>query len=208
MNFFGHAVVASWSDGQPKRLLGSMLPDFETMVRVPLRGVPDAEVRRGIVLHHRTDDLFHRTVVFLSLCAEALGDLGDLGVRRGTARAVAHIGVEMFLDGHLVDDPAHVGAYLSALELEPDGLVHWEDEGRAFSKLRDRLGTWGAPRDYAEPSFVLERLTDALRARPALAILDEQSEPVGSYLPTLQRAVERRAPELLTELQDALGFED
>jgi hypothetical protein len=54
----------------------------------------------------------------------------------------------------------------------------------------------------------LARLRDALRHRPALALLEDQSEQVADYLPSLQRVVEQRAPELLKELQDALGFGD
>jgi hypothetical protein len=98
LNFFGHAVVAGWQDIRASHLLGSMLPDFETMIRVPLIEVRNPDIRRGIELHHRTDDAFHRAPAFLALCAHALGELTEAGVRRGTARAVGHIGSEMFLD--------------------------------------------------------------------------------------------------------------
>lgn len=208
MNFFGHAVVAAWADRRARHLLGSMLPDFEAMIGVPLLAVHDPQIQLGIDLHHRTDDAFHRAPAFLESCAHALGSLSKNGVRRGTARAVAHIGTEMFLDGWLVRDPAHVDAYLAALDLPADGLLYWEDRGEAFGKLGARLGVWGAPRDYAEPDFVAARLRDALQHRPALAIQDEQAARVSEYLPTLQRRVEHSAPELLKELQDTLGFGD
>ncbi len=208
MNFFGHAVVASWADRRSGHLLGSMLPDFETMVGVPLSMVHDADIQRGIELHHRTDDAFHRAPAFLASCAHALDALTESGVRRGTARAVGHIGTEMLLDGWLVREERHIEGYLRAIELETNALLEWSDQGKAFSKLQARLALWGAPRDYAEPAFVLARLRDALRRRPALALLEEQSEQVADYLPSLQRLVEQRAPELLKELQDALGFGD
>jgi acyl carrier protein phosphodiesterase len=208
LNFFGHAVVASWADPQAKHLLGSMLPDFETMLGVPLSTVRDADVERGIELHHRTDDAFHRAPAFLASCAHALDALTEAGVRRGTARAVGHIGTEMLLDGWLVREERHVEGYLRAIELETSPLLDWGDRGTAFSKLQARLAVWGAPRDYAEPEFVLARIGDALRPRPALALLEEQSAEVANYLPALQRLVEQRAPELLKELQDALGFGD
>lgn len=207
MNFFGHAVVAGWADKQAGHLLGSMLPDFEAMVRVPLLEVHDAVVQRGVDLHHRTDDAFHRTRVFLSLSSGALQELTEAGVRRGTARAVAHIATEMFLDGCLADDPPHVDGYLAALEVEADGKLHWRDGGGAYEKLRGRLTTWGAPRDYADPGFVLRRLRDALRSRPALAIGEEETAPVAACLPALQQHVQRDARELLNELRGALGFD-
>jgi len=208
LNFFGHAVVAGWDDRRAGHLLGSMLPDFETMVRVPLIDVRDPYIRRGIDLHHRTDEAFHRAPAFLAFCAHALAELTAAGVRRGTARAVGHIASEMFLDGWLAREQSHIDDYLAALELEVDDLLGWQDDGRAFSKLHTRLTLWGTPRDYAEPSFVLARVSDALRRRPALAVLEEQSAPVAEYLPSLQQIVESDAAELLNELQDALGSKD
>jgi len=114
----------------------------------------------------------------------------------------------MFLDGWLAREQDHVDDYLAALEVEVEGCLEWEDDGRAFSKLRARLTMWGAPRDYAEPTFVLARLADALQRRPALRVLEDESSQVRQFLPRLQRMVERHAPELLTELQDTLGLKD
>lgn len=208
MNFFGHTVIAGWRDRKARHLLGSMLPDFETMVRVPLVEVRDPDIQRGIDLHHRTDDAFHRAPAFVAFCGHARTELTAAGVRRGTARAVSHIGSEMFLDGWLAREPAHIDGYLAALDLDVDDLLGWQDDGQAFSKLHDRLTSWGAPHDYAEPSFVLARLADALRGHPALAVLEEQETRVAEFLPSLQRVVERDAPELLNQLQDALGSED
>jgi acyl carrier protein phosphodiesterase len=206
LNFFGHAVVAAWADSRAEHLLGSMLPDFEAMVRVPLMEVRDPDIRRGIDLHHRTDGAFHRAPIFLSLCARAVDELNGAGVRRGTARAVGHIGSEMFLDGWLTREQDYVDGYLTALEAEIDGCLEWEDDGRAFTKLHARLSMWGAPRDYSEPSFVLARVTDVLQRRPALTVLEDEATQVEAFLPRLQRMVEGHAPELLTELQDALGL--
>lgn len=183
-----------------------MLPDFEAMVGVPLLEVHDPGVRRGIELHHRTDEAFHRSPAFLASCAQALDALTEAGVRRGTARAVGHIGTEMFLDGWLVREQGHVDGYLAALDLEAGELLDWKDQGQAFSKLRTRLSIWGAPRDYADPAFVSARLRDALRHRPALAVQEDQAARVADYLPSLQRIVEEGARELLNELQEALGF--
>lgn len=208
MNFFGHAVIAGWRDPGARHLLGSMLPDFETMVRVPLLEVRDPDIQRGINLHHRTDDAFHRAPVFVAFCSRARMELTAAGVRRGTARAVGHIGSEMFLDGWLTRDPAHIERYLGALDLDANDLLEWKDDGQAFSKLRDRLTSWGAPHEYSEPSFVLARLADALRVHPALCVLEEQEATVAEFLPSLQQMVEREAPELLNHLQDALGSED
>jgi hypothetical protein len=208
LNFFGHAVVAGWADKRAEHALGSMLPDFEAMTRVSLIEVRDADIQRGIDLHHRTDDAFHRTSAFRSWTAAALLSLTDAGVRRGTARAVSHIATEMFLDGWLADEPTLADGYLAALDLEVNGSLRWQDGGEAYDRLSGRLSTWGAPRDYADPHFVLRRLGDALRLRPSLAIAPEEAERVAACLPPLQRRVQRGARELLHELRDALGLQD
>jgi len=205
LNFFGHAIVAAWTDRSADHLLGSMLPDFEAMTRVPLVGVRDPAIQRGVDTHHRTDEVFHRARGFVSLSAWALGALTDAGVRRGTARAVGHIASEMFLDGHLVEQSSEVEGYLAALTMETAEVLDWEDGGDAFGVLRGRLHRWGAPKDYADPGFVLARLGDALRSRPALAIAEADEPRIAECLPELQKRVRKQAPELLDELQDALG---
>ena len=208
MNFFGHAVIASCADRHAGHVLGSMLPDFEAMAGAQLLGVRDADIRRGIELHHRTDEAFHRAPAFLALCARALDELTATGVRRGTARAVGHIGTEMFLDGWLVQAKHHSDDYLSALALEVSDRLEWNDAGAGYSKLQGRLSRWGPPVDYGDPSFVMARLRDTLLRRPALEVLEAQSSQVSEYLPSLQKLVDERAPELLQEVEDALGFGD
>ena len=59
-----------------------MLPDFETMVRVPLTEVRDPDIQRGVDLHHRTDETFHQAPAFLAFCARSLDELAGAGVRR------------------------------------------------------------------------------------------------------------------------------
>jgi len=206
LNFFGHAVVAAWTDDHAEHLLGSMLPDFEAMVRVPLLQVRDPDIQRGIDLHHKTDQAFHRTPTFIALCGRALVHMVRLGVRRGTSRAVAHVGTELFLDGWLAQERRYVDAYLAALEIDVRGRVEWTDRGAAFRGLQMRLSRWGAPKDYEEPEFVLARLADSLTRRPALALREEESPHVASFLPSLKHMVADGAPELLREIRDGLGF--
>ena len=207
MNFFGHSVVAGWTNTRAGHVLGAMLPDFEVMVGVALSRVHDTEIQRGIDLHHRTDDAFHRTPAFVALNTFALAQLTDAGVRRGTARAVGHIATELFLDGELASDPRNGLGYSAALAFAPDGRLGWEDGGHAYAALQGRLAAWGAPTEYADPVFVLARLRDALKRRPALAIADDEADRIGDCLPELQERVQRDARELLDQLRDALGLD-
>lgn len=169
VNFFGHAAVASWSSALPGVGLGAMLPDFETMCGARLAGTSDADVTAGIELHHATDAAFHRLPAVTGLMRELDERLLARGCARGPRRAVAHIGVELLLDGALVDDPAYRGAYERALA--HDVALVWRDPTDAprFAHLLARLRAHGVPDDLREPEAIAHRLARMLAHRPLLA---------------------------------------
>ncbi len=103
MNFFGHALIAQRDEATrgPVRaefVLGAMLPDFASMLRTRLPLASLDALEAGLSFHHRTDDAFHGSQSFLEFSGQAFSFLSDRGVSRGTARAVAHVGVELLLD--------------------------------------------------------------------------------------------------------------
>src|SRR5690349_2172388 len=170
MNFFGHAAIARERDADPAHVFGAMLPDFASMARARLVSVEDARIAGAVALHHRTDELFHAHPVFVGMCARAVTDLEAAGVGRGGARAAAHVGIELLLDGVLLDDGVARTAYLGALRTE--ALVTWRDGDAAarFTELHGRLRAWGLPNGYRDPVFVAERIAGALARRPRLAL--------------------------------------
>jgi hypothetical protein len=170
VNYFGHAAVASWTDSSPGAVLGAMLPDFATMSRIRLAEPTDVAIARGIDMHHQADGAFHQLPVVLGLMRELDGRLDAAGVARGPRRAVAHIGVELLLDGVLVDDPTYRDAYLAALAHDPAG-VQFRDEGDSlrFAALHTRLRSYGVPDDLREPDSIVHRLHRMLAHRPLLA---------------------------------------
>jgi hypothetical protein len=127
VNYFGHAAVASWRQGRGGLPLGAMLPDFSTMCGARITGSDDEEVAGGIALHHATDAAFHRLAAVTGLMRELDARLERGGCARGPRRAVAHIGVELLLDGVLLDDADYRDAYV--LGLEYDAPLSWRDEG-------------------------------------------------------------------------------
>lgn len=212
VNFIGHATVALWTRSEPTFVLGSMLPDFASMVGVRLartsEGGPETSepLTQGIALHHRTDEVFHAAPAFTRLQQETLDALTEREVPRGAARAVGHIGVEMLIDGELVRAPEVASAYLEALEAAREARPPFRAEGdrERFEALRRRLLAFGPPRDYADVDAVLARLSHVLRPRPRLA-LDARSLPiVRQLLPTLQQKVIVALPALLADLREAL----
>ena len=98
MNFFGHSVLAREERDARGFLLGSMLPDFFGMVRARPLALPGGELGDGIAHHLRVDDAFHGAPTFLELVSVTSASLEARGVRRGSARAVGHVGTELVLD--------------------------------------------------------------------------------------------------------------
>jgi hypothetical protein len=170
VNFFGHAAVASWSAQGSGSVLGAMLPDFATMSRARLAEPTDATVAHGIALHHDTDRVFHQAPPVLALMRELDDRLAQLGCARGPRRAVAHIGVELLLDGVLVDEAAYRDSYLSGLGHDPSG-VRWRDDGddARFATLLARLRAHGVPEDLRRAESIALRLQRMLAHRPLLA---------------------------------------
>ncbi|MFW5920262.1 MAG: hypothetical protein ACOCUS_00380 [Polyangiales bacterium] len=210
MNFFGHATVATWHRVEPAFVLGSMLPDFASMMRIRLGEVRHRQVGAGVELHHRTDAAFHAAPTFLSLCSEASGELMERGVQRGPARAVGHVGTELLLDGWLVRSEDAREAYVEALRAARgqalDRTVQWRDaEGPArLRELCERLLSWGVPDGYGEPELVAERLSLTLSRRPLLALDEHAREVVRDRLSAMQQRVLSRAETLMGELREAL----
>ena len=210
MNFFGHAVVASWEAQAPGFVLGAMLPDLASMSGTRLVEVEDPELRAGVALHHRTDRVFHAAPRFVVLCREATRRLLALGLARGSARAVGHVGLELLLDGWLVPQREAREAYTAALRCGRDQHlgqhIRWSDPaGRTrWNKTRRRLERHGPPEDYRDPAVVACRLERMLRHRPRLALDARALDITAGYLPELQRAVHAHAAPLIGELREQL----
>jgi hypothetical protein len=170
VNYFGHAAVASWHSAAPGTALGSMLPDFATMSGARLADPTDPDIARGIDLHHKTDAAFHHLPPVLALMRE-LDDRLEAGqCARGPRRAVAHIGVELLLDGVLVTETAYRESYAAALAHDPSGVrLRDEQDAPRFAALHARLRGYGVPDDLQRPESIVHRLHRMLAHRPRLA---------------------------------------
>jgi hypothetical protein len=208
VNFIGHATVALWSNRHPLYVLGAMLPDFAGMAGIRLSSLSgEGPLSQGVALHHRTDDAFHGAPGFLELMGQAMSALTEGGVPRGPARAVAHVGVELLIDGDLVQSDEVARAYLEALEHDqhvrellpdPQHLQRWITFAR-------RLRSYGVPYDYRNTEAVVMRLSRILAGRPRLALDAASERVVRGVLPDLQHKVAQRLPELLTHVRTELA---
>jgi len=211
MNFFGHAAIACWRSRAPAFVLGAMLPDFAAMIRARPPASLHDEISDGIGFHHRTDDAFHHAPSFLLLSRAAHTELAGRGLGRGSARAVAHVGVEILIDAELARDDVAREAYLAALGVAGEAAlgaqVTWRDiaERTRFSHLRAALIERGVALDDASPELVALRVQRALQGRPRLALRAGDETRVRDWARAARALVDARMTDLLAELEGALG---
>jgi hypothetical protein len=209
VNFFGHATLALEQEARgaddARYVLGAMLPDFASMARIRIAGVDDPDIEAGVAFHHQTDDAFHGAPTFIALMNDAQDELEDAGLAHGSAMAVAHVGVELLLDGELVARGGVPACYHDALATakapirwrQSDGTARWE-------YLRGRLRDAPLPHGYQDPEFVAERLVRILAGRPRLALERSGIDTVFAWSRRARAPVARAADELLDEVRQRL----
>jgi hypothetical protein len=212
MNFFGHAVLAAWKCPDSGFVLGSMLPDLAGMLRArPPRGLLPA-VARGIDFHHASDHVFHELLDFRALVQQGVAWLTEEHVRRGSARAAAHVGVELMLDAHWASEPEPRRAYAAALGYgDPSGApwLAWTgaEEGARFETLRRLLLERDRPAYWADTQQIVQRLGRTLRGRPRLELQPSEEPALVRWVEQTRAAVAERAPYMRAALCAGLsGF--
>jgi acyl carrier protein phosphodiesterase len=189
VNFYAHLWVARRRAREPAFLLGAMLPDFATMCGARLTRAAHVELASGIEEHHRTDDAFHAGATFLALCRDTGARLEEAGLGWGAARAVAHVGTELLLDGELATEGEGAADYLLAIEeaaahRSGPHLPFRDETGHArFRDLHARLSRHGMPVRYREPDFVAEVLV-----RLQVEVRAARGGLIGETLEALARA--------------------
>jgi hypothetical protein len=213
VNFFGHAVVATWQSDRPGFVLGAMLPDFATMLGTRPPAVEHTELSRGVHFHHQTDRVFHEAPTFRRLQLEARRTLRDMGLPRPSALAVGHIGVEILLDAVLADDAGGVAGYLAALALSPrealGQFIAWNDEALRprFETLSSLLSERGVTASSRGAGAAALRVTRALASRPRLRLTDGGEAIVQAWALATGPIVAAAAPTLVGEIRSGLSLE-
>lgn len=213
MNFYGHLAIGVSYSTDPAFLLGSMLPDFASMAgirRIVAGGLQS--VSDGIRFHHETDAVFHRAPAFADLTARGLTTLEGAGLARGTARAVAHVGLELLLDGLVLERPDGPGLapYLEALTAAESSALQRQlhTERGAFDPrlavLVARLRQAPVPDGYRQPAFVAERLQRMLAGRPRLAMAEGDTPLVSAWLSEIRATLAAQTDTLLQQVHAGL----
>ncbi len=210
MNFVAHLVVATSATGaaaDSDLAAGAVIPDLASMAGVRFdRSTMPASVVEGVMVHHRTDDAFHDSAWFVDVLRTDVPALEAAGLPRGAARACAHVGAELLLDGVLLEDDGvadALGEVVGMLgirllgELTTEQRLAWE---RLFERMRVGLGR-GA---YAGPDEVAERLRSMLARRPRLALPAECEPALIDHLVWRRDQVVSIAPRLVRHVTDAV----
>lgn len=213
VNFFAHALVASWRSPSPAYALGAMLPDLAGMVGArtpPLEHADQLELAAGVDLHHATDRAFHRLPAFVAAMSEIQRRLIRRGVGRGPAAGAAHVGFELCLDGALIDEPAAVPHYLAALEVargELGAAIPWPapDTTARWHALIERLAAHGAPPPHRDLDLVAERIARALARRPRLALDADAAALLRLEMADIAARAGEAAPGILAALRAELA---
>ncbi len=213
MTFVAHALVATWwsasPTGDPAFVLGAMLPDLCSMLGVRVPPIAQSSLGLGVRLHYRTDRVFHAAPSFREQVALGRRRLCELGLRPGRARAAAHVGVELLLDGFVAQKPGVLGSVAAALGV---GIAHhsrwlrWPDAavGEGFRDLatvllsRDLAGQDGTPRAVAF------RVVRAFRHRPLLRLDAGGQALVARWAEEAQSRVGLASDRLLGEVSRGL----
>lgn len=208
MNLGAHVVVAASLSDLPLVRLGAALPDIATIGG--FRMVPATSpgpVADGIALHHRTDAAFHSHRWFIERQRAVGAALRAAGVTRGAARASAHVGIELLLDGALFksgtgsDRVDAVGEALAhAHPPEPLAPLVADADRPAWLAHLAGLPHWRPPHHFADPAAVARRLHAILSTRPRLAMRADEIPAVEAALTEIQPSIAGTAERFLVDL--------
>jgi hypothetical protein len=202
LNWYAHAVVAEARSGEPLCVLGAMLPDFASVLR--LHAIPPREgpLADGMRLHAETDARFHAAPEFVALQSQGRAHLEIAGLSRGSARGAAHVGIELALDGWLARQRPRSPLFAAALAeatllADPAALFRGSFDPERWRALCDRLASGELPEAYALPERSAVGVERTLAPHARLALAPGAREAVASWLRGFGPKVAAAAPALL-----------
>jgi hypothetical protein len=204
LNYYAHLVAASWQNDDLEFGLGAMLPDFANMAKLRPIAEQRGSVGGGVEFHHHSDKVFHRLEGFRDLERWTLKHLLDRGLRRGPSRGVAHVGVELCLDGALVGRADQ--AYLGALACAADAHMQWSapEHAGSFATLIERLSEIGIPHGYGDPEVLCYRLGRIFEPRPLLALNEADTAILSEAMPGIQARVHGASDSIMAALREGI----
>jgi hypothetical protein len=208
VNWYAHALAAERHSPDPRCVLGAMLPDFASALRLRLAPPREGALALGCRLHVAADAAFHRAPEFLALVAAGRAALEAAGVARGPARAAAHVGVELRLDGWLARRHGRSAAFAAALALAADlaedaALFRPAPAPARWRALCARLAAGELPEGYDCPARAALGVERALAGRARLALSTGERARVERWLAGLEPVLDATGAALLASASAA-----
>ncbi|MCU1345522.1 MAG: hypothetical protein JWL70_1788 [Acidimicrobiia bacterium] len=209
MNLLAHAEVARRLEfGRPEHLAGAMLPDLAGIAQFRIPALEPGPLADGVALHHRTDDVFHRSWRFQRWCVDTTRALTAAGMSRGAARASAHLGAELLIDGELVRITDVADAAEAALRHCRPEIMAMAAEASAQARIEqvlDWIVDGGLRAAYVSPIEVSLRIERVLSRRPRLALEAGGQQRCAEALTRLDLVVAPLVPVLIDETMAPLA---
>jgi hypothetical protein len=227
LNFVAHVCVASYFSQDAAVGFGALLPDFVSLLGLKSPTTRHPGIAYGVNLHHLTDAAFHELHSFRETCNVEAAELRRLGIPRGPAQAVAHVGIEFLLDDALAEDAPTQSFFTSSLRAgSPEALgsiLDWtsSEQAERFDRLRQQVCSIEQPNGPLASSLIAERIARTLRNRPKLAVPPTQQTIVLNWVQSIRGRMNGLFPELIeqvlrtlrtkvptprTQLRDSLQF--
>lgn len=184
MNFIAHAVVA----GAPAPFaFGAMVPDLTKLVRGAPLGITSDDVDAGVRSHHAVDSAFHDHPTFKAWMRIVRDEMGGTRI----AYAAAHVGVELAMDGVLLER-AQTAAFDGAMAWAEVALVGpWREIAQRAPEVVDA---------YRTPAGVARRTAGAISRRPRLSRLALDERDLARAIAVVVPDIESGLDALLVEL--------
>lgn len=204
MNFVAHLLVALEArpvSADSEYAFGTVLPDLASMARMKIdRGGLSPEALAGVRMHHRTDEAFHGDPWFVELLSSGGRELMSASVPRGGARACAHLGVELLLDGVLLEDEDTAGLTDEMFVALPMQKIGSDEDGR-WPAFLSRAAEYGRPVWYDDPAEIARFLHRIVASRRRLAFDEVHVPAVEDWLRHIRPAVVDTADELMVRVR-------
>lgn len=211
MNLVGHVAAALPDGPTPEFLAGCVLPDVAAICRVRIDGAAFRPVAAGVAFHHECDHAFHASPWFNEENVRLRDALLAVGVDRGAARASAHAGLEMLLDGALVADDDLLGPQvrvaLTTLDAHSATIA-----AQAAPPLRERwvvgvkrIATSLDTDAYRDAGSVTLRLQRMTAGRTRIEVRADQAGAVTAVLADAQPRITAAATAVLESVRRALA---
>jgi hypothetical protein len=194
MNFVAHGWLSAGVSDDPGVIFASMLPDLRHLVTETDTGLSEETLSEGKRLHNVVDAIFHHDPQFVSLVVRLSEQFRTVG---RSAQAVAHVAVELSIDGWYLIRPD--SNFAECLRIVSEELT------APWQVLVAELLAGNPTDSYLKARSVAARSRLIVAQRPALARGLAGEDQICAALEGVQREIQELAAHSAAHYRDALS---